>query len=93
MFLFSKQAVEWNQLTCLCMILFLKKQPDLLKSSNYSFIPLGGLVFEYLFMFWLHRHLPAKQALYSTKQSSKGYETNKNDPDILSRSGYFSLGI
>ena len=33
--------------------------------------PLADL-FEYLFMFWLHRHLPAKQAQYS-KQSAKGY--------------------
>ena len=44
-------------------------------SSNLQIIllyPLAGL-FEYLFMFWLHRNLPAKQALNS-KQSSKGYE-------------------
>ena len=34
--------------------------------------PLVGL-FEYLFMFWLQRRLPAKQALNS-KQSVKGYE-------------------
>ena len=39
---------------------------------NYSFLPLAGL-FEYLFIFWLHRHLPIKQALNS-KQSSKRYE-------------------
>ena len=30
-------------------------------------------LFEYWFMFWLRRHLPAKQALNS-KQSAKGYE-------------------
>ena len=29
--------------------------------------------FEYLFMFWLCRHLPAKQVLNS-KQPAKGYE-------------------
>ena len=34
--------------------------------------PLAGL-FEYLFIFWLHRHLPIKQVLIS-KQSAKGYE-------------------
>ena len=34
--------------------------------------PLAMGLFEYLFMFWLHRHLPAKQALNS-KQSAKGY--------------------
>ena len=39
---------------------------------NILSYPLLGL-FEYLFMFWLHRHLPAKQALNS-KQSAKGYE-------------------
>ena len=42
------------------------------KYSNYSFIQFGSL-FEYLFMFWLQRHLPAKQALNS-KLSAKGYE-------------------
>ena len=50
--------------------LLLLKQPSLLKIS-FSY-PSAGL-FEYLFMFWLHRHLPAKQALNS-KQSAKGYE-------------------
>jgi len=33
---------------------------------------LAGL-FEYLFMFWLHRYLLVKQVLNS-KQSAKGYE-------------------
>ena len=32
---------------------------------------LAGL-FEYLFMFWLHRHLPAKQALNSFLESMNG---------------------
>ena len=50
--------------------------------------PLAGL-FEYLFkfMFWLHRHLPAKQALNS-KQFAKRYE--RIIWKILWRSGYFS---
>ena len=47
--------------------------------------PLAGF-FEYLFMFWLHRHLPAKQVLNS-KQSAKGYE--RKIREILRRSGYF----
>ena len=38
-------------------------------------------------MFWLHRHLLAKQVLNS-KQSAKGYE--RIIPEILRRSGYFS---
>ena len=38
-------------------------------------------------MFWLHRHLPAKQALNS-KQSAKGYE--RMNQGILRRSGYFT---
>ena len=49
--------------------------------------PLAGL-FEYLFMLWLHRHLPAKQALNS-KQSAKGFEGIIQD--ILRRSGYFNI--
>ena len=61
------------------------------KSSNYSFVPFGSL-FEYLFIFWLHRHLPAKQALNS-KQSAKGYETIIQE--ILRRYGqsltYYSI--
>ena len=48
--------------------------------------PLADL-FEYFFMFWLHRHLPAKQAQYS-KQSAKGYE--RIIQEILRGSGYFS---
>ena len=47
--------------------------------------PLADL-FKYLFMFWLHRHLPAKQVLNS-KQSAKGYE--QIIWEILRRSGYF----
>ena len=39
-------------------------------------------------MFWLHRHLPAKQALKS-KQSTKGYE--RMIPEILRRSGCFTV--
>ena len=42
---------------------------------------------ENLFMFWLHRHLLAKQVLNS-KQSTKGYE--RIIQEILIRSGYFS---
>ena len=38
-------------------------------------------------MFWLHRHLPAKQALNS-KQSTTGYD--RIIWEILRRSGYFS---
>ena len=48
--------------------------------------PLVGL-FEYLFMFWLHRQPPAKQVLNS-KQSAQGYE--RIIREILRRSGYFS---
>ena len=48
--------------------------------------PLAAGLFEYLFMFWLHRHLPAKQALNS-KQSAKGHE--RLIPEILIRSDYF----
>ena len=40
------------------------KQPDLLSYTLAGF-------FEYLFMFWLHRYLPAKLALNSI-QSAKG---------------------
>ena len=50
-------------------------------------LPLVGL-FEYLFMFQLHWHLPTKQAL-NTKQSAKWYE--RITRDISRRSGYFSL--
>ena len=50
------------------------------------FYPLAGL-FEYLLMFWLRRHLPAKQAINS-KQSTKEYE--RIIRDILRRSGYFT---
>ena len=46
-----------------------------------------GLFIEYLFMFWLHRHLPAKQAL-DLKQSVKGYE--RIIRETLTRSGYFN---
>ena len=57
--------------------------------SSYNFLiilsyPLTGL-FKYLFMFWLHKHLPAKQFLNS-KQSSKGYE--RIIREILRSSGY-----
>ena len=48
---------------------------------------LAGL-FEYLFMFWLHRHLPAKQALNS-KQSIKGYK--RIIQEILRNPGYFNF--
>ena len=40
----------------------------------------------YLFMFWLRRHLPAKQVL-SSKEPAKGYE--RIIREILRRSGYF----
>ena len=46
--------------------------------------PLAGL-FEYLFMFLLHRHL-------CSKQSAKGYERIIRE-SILRRSGYFSIYI
>ena len=51
---------------------------------NYSFIPFDRLIWK--FMFLLHRHLPAKQALNS-KQSAKGCETIIQE--ILRISGYF----
>ena len=41
-------------------------------------------LFQYLFMFWLHRHLLAKHALNS-KQSTRGYE--RIIREILRRSG------
>ena len=60
-----------------------------LHSLNQQIILLHRLMglFEYLFMFWLKRHLPAKQALNS-KLSAKGYE--RIMPEILRRCGYFS---
>ena len=42
-------------------------------------------LFEYLFMFWLEKHLPAKQALNS-KDSAKGY--GRILPEILRRSDF-----
>ena len=68
------------------------KQPDLLKIFELVFCTLCCAFFEYLFMFWLHRHLPlpATQALNS-KQSIKGYE--RIIRGILRRSGYFNLAI
>ena len=47
--------------------------------------PFAGL-FEYLFIFWLHRHLTSKQVLNS-KQSAKGHE--RIIREILRRSEYF----
>ena len=50
------------------------------KEARFSYFqiilsyPLAGL-FEYLFMFWLHRHLPVKQVLNS-KHSHKGMKEN-----------------
>ena len=44
----------------------------------------------YLFMFWLHRHMPAKQALNSN-QSTKGYE--RIIGTILGGSGYFRSSL
>ena len=41
----------------------------------------------YLYMFWLHGHLPSKKAKIS-KKSAKGYE--RINWDILRRSGYFN---
>ena len=38
---------------------------------NYSFVSFA--IFEYLFMFWRHKHLPPKKALNS-KEFVKGYE-------------------
>ena len=43
-------------------------------------------LFEYFFMFWLHRHLTVKQSLNS-KQSTKVYE--RIIWEILRRSDYF----
>ena len=57
-----------------------------LKSSNYSFVCFGGLN-EYLYIFWLNRHLQAKQPLNS-KQSAIGYE--RIILEVLRRCGYFS---
>ena len=50
-------------------------------TGRHRLVPLGAArrpgfwpgFFEYWFMFWLRRHLPAKQSLNS-KQSAKGYE-------------------
>ena len=62
------------------------KSPDLPKIFELFFhTPLAGL-FEYFFMFWLHKHLSAMQTLNS-KQSIKGYE--RIFREILGRSGYF----
>ena len=60
------------------------KQADYFKTWNYSFVE--GL-FEYLFMFWLQRHLQAKQDLNS-KKSAKGYE--RIIQKIFIRTGYNS---
>ena len=59
-----------------------------LHSLNQQIILLHRLMglFEYLFMFWLSRNLPAKHVLNS-KQSAKGYE--RIIQEILRRSGYF----
>ena len=61
------------------------KLPDLLKMFKLFFRTLG--LFEYLFMFCLHRHLQTKQALNS-KHWAKVYE--RIIRDILRRSGYFN---
>ena len=60
-----------------------------LHSLNQQIILLRCLMglFEYLFMFWLKRHLPAKQA-QNSKLSANGYE--RIMPEILKSSGYFS---
>ena len=47
------------------------KQPDLLKIFELFFRTFLQYLNRYLFMFWLNRHLPIKQALNS-KQSAKG---------------------
>ena len=59
---------------------------QILKSSNYSFIPLADL-FEYLFMFLLCRHLPG-QAGPKIKTVCQGYE--RIIWEVFRRSGYFS---
>ena len=48
---------------------------------------IAAIKFEYSFMFWLHRHIRARQVLNS-KQSAKRYE--RIIREILRRSGYFS---
>ena len=82
----------------MCSTPFLIFQPhyDVFKFARSSlnlliflFYPLVGL-FEYLLIFWLHRHLMAKQVLNS-KQSAKEYE--RMNREILRRSGYFSTYI
>ena len=49
------------------------KQPDLLNIFELFFCTFWWAYFNNCFMFWLHRHLPAKQVLNS-KQYAKGYE-------------------
>ena len=66
---------------------YYKNSEIFLESLNHSFIPLAGF-FDYLLMFWLHRHLLAKKALNS-KQSAKGHEIIIWE--ILRRSGNFRV--
>ena len=71
-----------------CFLIFLIRLSEISKSSNYSFKLFDRLIWIF-FMFWLHRHLPAKQDLNS-KQSAKGHE--RIIREILRRSDYFSYG-